>query len=188
MQDFFCAGLDITFAGMQETISIGKFVATFGVNGELILKHGLGKKTDLKGLEVLFIEEKSGSKLPHFVASARAKSEEEAFVRLEGILTKEAAQALTHKPVWIKEADFEKLVSKQAAISLLGFMVVENKKPVGVISEVIEQPHQILCTVEVEGKEAYIPLHEESLVKIDRKKREVHVSLPEGLLDIYLQS
>jgi len=38
----------------------------------------------------------------------------------------------------------------------------------------------------IEGKEALIPLHEETLVSIDRKKNEVHVTLPEGLLDVYL--
>jgi 16S rRNA processing protein RimM len=35
-------------------------------------------------------------------------------------------------------------------------------------------------------KEVYIPLHEASLLKTDRKNRKVYVELPEGLLDIYL--
>jgi 16S rRNA processing protein RimM len=173
---------------MDETVSIGKFVATFGLKGELVLKHGLGKKSDLKGLTVLFLEEKGGSKLPYFVAAARAKSEDESLIQLEEIQTKEAAQRLTYKPVWIRDADFEKFVAKNAPISLIGYTVVENRKPLGVISEVIEQPHQVLCTVEVSGKEAYIPLHEETLMGIDRKKKEVHVQLPEGLLAIYLEA
>jgi 16S rRNA processing protein RimM len=43
-----------------------------------------------------------------------------------------------------------------------------------------------LCTVFINEKEVLIPLHEESLLKIDRRKKQVHVALPEGLLDIYL--
>ncbi|MEN9598951.1 MAG: hypothetical protein RL596_1262, partial [Bacteroidota bacterium] len=34
---------------MENYIQIGKFVASFGVKGELILKHSLGKKSTLKG-------------------------------------------------------------------------------------------------------------------------------------------
>jgi 16S rRNA processing protein RimM len=30
-----------------------------------------------------------------------------------------------------------------------------------------------------------IPIHEDSLEKVDTKKRKVYVSLPDGLLDIY---
>jgi 16S rRNA processing protein RimM len=41
---------------MNHYIHIGKFVASFGVKGELILKHALGKKTALKDVEALFVE------------------------------------------------------------------------------------------------------------------------------------
>ena len=169
-----------------DTVSVGKFVATFGLQGELILKHALGRKTDLKNLSVLFIEDKSGSQLPYFVSSTKAKNHEEVFVKLEGTDSKEAAQLLTRKNVWLKKEDFEKFAAPAAAISLIDYTVVENKKVLGRITEVIEQPHQVLCTVVINGKEAFIPLHEETLLKIDRKKKEVYVDLPEGLLEIYL--
>ena len=171
---------------MIDTISVGKFVATFGLQGELILKHALGKKTALKDLSVLFIEDKSGTQLPYFVVSARAKNHEEVFIKLEGVDSKEAAQLLTKKAAWFKKEDFEKYAAPAASISLMDFTVIENGKALGNITEIIEQPHQVLCTVVIGGIEAYIPLHEETLLKIDRKNKAVHVNLPEGLLDIYL--
>jgi len=39
--------------------------------------------------------------------------------------------------------------------------------------------------IDLKGKEALIPVHEDFLLKIDKKKKQVHVELPEGLLDIY---
>jgi 16S rRNA processing protein RimM len=51
---------------------------------------------------------------------------------------------------------------------------------------VIEQPHQLLCRIDWKGKEALIPIHEESLIKIDKKKKIVVVNLPDGLLDVFL--
>lgn len=173
---------------MTDTVSIGKIVASFGLQGELVIKHALGKKTALKDLKVLFVEDKTGNQLPFFITSAKAKNHEEVFVKLEGIDSREAATALLKKTVWFKREDFEKHAAPAAAISLIDFMMKENGKEIGRIAEVIEQPHQVLCTVMVGEKEALVPLHEETLVSIDRKKKTVEVTLPEGLLDIYLNS
>jgi 16S rRNA processing protein RimM len=63
---------------------------------------------------------------------------------------------------------------------------VEENKSLGKILEVIEQPHQLLCRIDLNGKEALIPLHEETIIKLDKKKQQVIVSLPPGLLEIYL--
>ena len=46
---------------MNNYFKIGKMAATFGVQGEVILEHSLGKKTSLKGLETIFIEERKDS-------------------------------------------------------------------------------------------------------------------------------
>ena len=68
----------------------------------------------------------------------------------------------------------------------MGYDIVEGEQVLGKILEVIEQPHQILCRIEFNKKEALIPLHEETIQKIDRRKQQVIVSLPPGLLEIYL--
>jgi hypothetical protein len=42
-----------------------------------------------------------------------------------------------------------------------------------------------MVTILYKGQEAYIPLHEESLLGVDHAKKLVLVSLPDGLLDLY---
>lgn len=170
---------------MTEYFNIGKLVGTFGLKGELVLKHTLGKKTSLKGLSAIFIEEKKESFIPWFVESTKIKNEEELYLKIEGIDTKEQATKLAQKQVWLPEPDFKKYSSKSAPISFLGYEIVENGKVLGKILEVIEQPHQVLCRIDLNGKEALIPLHEETIVKIDKKKSQVIVDLPAGLLEIY---
>ncbi|AEW03257.1 16S rRNA processing protein RimM [Niastella koreensis GR20-10] len=165
--------------------SIGKIVATFGVKGEVVLQHQLGKKTSLKGLESVFIEEKKDEMLPYFLEGARIKNDDELFLKFEGINTKEAAHKLMQKRVWLPQEEFEKYVSKSAPIMLLGYHIINEGTDLGEILEIIEQPHQLLCRIDLKGKEALIPVHEDFLLKIDKKKKQVHVELPEGLLDIY---
>jgi 16S rRNA processing protein RimM len=171
---------------VAEYFIIGKFVAVHGLKGELVLKHELGKKTSLKGLQAIFVEEKKDSFLPWFVENAKAKSADEVYLKLEGVDTREAAMRLAQKKAWLQESDFKKMAAKSSPVSLLGYLIVDNGHQLGKISEVIEQPHQLLCRLEIKGKEVLVPLHEDTLRKVDHRKKEVQVELPEGLLEIYL--
>jgi len=51
---------------------------------------------------------------------------------------------------------------------------------------VIEQPHQVLCRLEINRKEVLIPINGETLEKMDKKNKTVFVNLPDGLLELYL--
>lgn len=170
---------------MSQYFKIGKLAASHGLKGELVLAHSLGKKTSLKGLEVIFIEEKKENFLPYFVQSTKIKSEEETFLKLEGIDDKESARKLTPKEVWLAEEDFKKYAASSSAISLLGYHIIHEGEDLGEVLEVIEQPHQLLCTLMLNGKEALIPIHDDNLEKMDKKTRRLYVSLPDGLLEIY---
>lgn len=171
---------------MAEYFKIGKLVAVHGLTGELLLKHELGKKTSLKGLQAIFIEEKKNSFIPWFLESAKSKNDSEVYLKIEGINTREAAIKLTQKEIWVPEVDFKKFAAKSAPASLLGYTIIDNNKPLGEILELIEQPHQLLCRLEIKGKEVLIPLHAETLKKVNHTKKEVLVELPDGLLEIYL--
>lgn len=170
---------------MTDYINIGKIVAPFGLKGELILKHGLAKKLVLKNVDAIFIEEIKGSYLPYFLIASKAKTHDETYVEVEGIITKEQAQKLVQKQVWLLDTDFRRLAGNDSPISLLGFTIFDDGTAIGVIDEVIEQPHQVLLQINYNGNEALIPLHEETIDRIDRKAKEVHLFLPDGLLEIY---
>ncbi len=170
---------------MIEYFKIGKVVATFGLRGEVLLKHFLGKKTSLRGLQAIFIEEQKDSFLPWFINAVRIKSRDEIFLQLQDVSTREAAFKLTQKEVWIPEADFKKFSAKSSPINFLNFEIVDNNKILGKVTEVIEQPHQMLCKIEINNKEVLIPLNESTIKKVDKKYRQIIVQLPAGLLEIY---
>ena len=183
---FFLLPLIDLLCSMASYFKMGKLVSAHGLKGELLLKHELGKPSELKGLETIFLEDKAGSFLPYFIQSAKKKSENEILLVLEGIDVREKALPLSNKTVWIPEDAFHKLADRSAPASLLGYMICEGKKQHGLVEEVIEQPQQLLCRIKMQGKEVLIPLNESTLVKISHPKKTIEVSLPEGLLDIYL--
>ncbi|MFS8083604.1 MAG: ribosome maturation factor RimM [Ginsengibacter sp.] len=170
---------------MDTYINIGKIVAAHGLNGELLVKHHLGKKESFSKIKIYFIEEQKDTFLPWFPMSEKSKSAEESLIQLEGIHDRAGALTLVKKQIWIKEKDFNELVSSDAPISFLGFMLINKNIEVGEVVEVIEQPHQVLCKVLYNEKEILIPVHPDFIKKIDKKKKQLILSLPEGLLELY---
>lgn len=170
---------------MSQYFKIGKFAASHGLDGTLVLVHSLGQKTALKDLETVFLQESKDNFMPYFIESSSIKNNTEVYIKLEGTDTKETARKLTPKEVWITAEDFDRFASKSSPISMLGYHLIDGKNNLGEIIEVLEQPHQILCTILYNGNEALIPVHEGNLVKMDQKNKKVYVEVPEGLLEIY---
>ncbi|MEY4629110.1 MAG: rRNA processing protein RimM [Bacteroidota bacterium] len=171
---------------MENYLSIGKISATFGVKGELVLTHHLGEDATLEGVSAIFVEESLGKFIPYFVVAVKERNEEELLLILEGFDTPEKAKKFVKKKVWLREADVKKTASASAPISLLGFSMYEKKKLLGKVMEVIEQPTQLLLSIEINEKEVLVPINETTLERIDHKNQKIFVVLPEGLLDIYL--
>jgi 16S rRNA processing protein RimM len=173
---------------MTDYVHIGKIVAPHGVSGQIILEHALGKPIHFKGIDALFVEKNEGSFIPYFIQSATAKTDTITHLQMEGIQSREATSVLMSKKVWLPQDAFQKLVDKSSPLALLGYQVQQDGQDLGIIQEVIEQPHQLMVTILYKGQEAYIPLHEESLLGVDHAKKVVLVNLPDGLLDLYTEA
>jgi 16S rRNA processing protein RimM len=166
--------------------NIGKIASVFGLKGELIVQHHLGNKIAVTKIKVIFLEQKKEELIPYFVEAARKKGEDDLYLKLEGIDSKEAASKFIRREIWMKEEEVEKHTRKNNPIGWVGYRVVDQGKDLGPILEVIEQPHQVLCRLEIDGKEVLIPINEQTLEKIEHKTRTLLLNLPDGLLEVYL--
>ena len=90
--------------------------------------------------------------------------------------SKEKAKLLNRKEIWITESDFNLMSEKNTAINLLNYTILQNKKVLGTIVEIIEQPNQILAKIFMDEKEVYIPIHEETLVNIHHQEKQISLS------------
>jgi 16S rRNA processing protein RimM len=166
--------------------NIGKIVSGFGLKGEMIILHHLGKKITISKIKVIFLEQKKDELLPYFVEQIRNKGQEELVVKLEGIDSREAAAKYIRREVWLREAEVSVHIQKNNPIGWVGYQIFDQGRDLGPILEVIEQPHQVLCRLEMATKEVLIPINEKTLDKVDHKNRSVLVTLPDGLLEVYL--
>ncbi len=166
--------------------NIGKIVSSFGLKGEMILQHHLGKKISPEKIKVIFLEQKKDDLLRFFLDHARIKSDHELFVKLEGIDSKEAASKFLRHEVWMKQEDLNLHALKNNPIAWVGYHLLDEGRDLGEVLEVIEQPHQVLCRLEIQTREVLIPVNEETFKKIDYPGKRLLLNLPEGLLEVYL--
>jgi len=62
-----------------------------------------------------------------------------------------------------------------------------KKDLIGIITEVLEYPHQAVLSINFRNKEILIPITDEIIVNVDRDKKHLYTNTPEGLIDLYLE-
>jgi 16S rRNA processing protein RimM len=165
-------------------IRVGKLVATHGLGGDLILTHITGKKGWLKPGDALFVSLRKDSYIPHFVARIKSATEEEVILHFEDTDAVEVARKLVGKEVFVEEDVLAK-GGKDSPLLWIGFEAIdESAGSLGPIEDIYQTAQQWLATVRINGKEALLPLIEQTLKKVDIKKKQVFLSIPDGLLDV----
>lgn len=168
-----------------QQIQLGKIAAAHGLQGHLLWVHDQVQKQALGYIKVFFIEMSLGNTVPFFIELIENKDNTSSYVKTEEVNNRDAALKLVGKKVWLQEADFQQIIPKHSPARWVGFEVFDANQCIGTVLYITEMPHQVLLAVDWQGKEVLLPVHEASLQKIDVKKKQIYLKLPEGLLDIY---
>jgi 16S rRNA processing protein RimM len=71
---------------------------------------------------------------------------------------------------------------------VVGYTVEDvNFGKVGIIKSINDTSSQALFEIDREGIEILIPMNDDFIKKVDKKKKLIIVETPEGLIDLYLQ-
>lgn len=173
---------------LMNFVQIGYTQKTHGVEGELRIHVEEEYIEDFLNAGALFIEV-GGQKVPYFIEYIRGAGDD--ICKLEEIATREEAQKVASKPIFLREEDlipendrpntpyapeYEFLEGFDAADEALGAL--------GAIIRVDEYPHQEMAVVQYNGREVLIPLHKSFILSIDKENKKVVFQLPEGLTNL----
>lgn len=124
--------------------------------------------------------------VPFFTTSYNEDSQPP-IVRFEDINTLEAAKKLTGIEILAsqKRVDGETPVS---IADLIGYLVISLPSfPLGRIVSTMDAGLQELLVMEYRNKEILIPFQPGLIADIDHEEKKIFFSLPEGLLELYLE-
>ena len=140
---------------------------------------------DLFEVEAIFLEIK-GQKVPYFIEELQ----EAMILKLEGIETRNAAEELAHKGLYLRRDDInlpdEVIESGGMRFKHLeGFIIFDEEAgEVAKIEEVAEFPQQEMAYITYNNKTLLIPMNPKLILRIDKEAKKVFMDLPEGLLDL----
>jgi len=168
----------------KDVFSIGKLHKPHGISGEV--SFGFTSDVFDRTESPYWVLEMDGILVPFFVESYRFKSSETALVKLEGIDSEIQVRELFGKEVFYPAKFADKEEPKEDTWNFyIGFAVFDEQVGyIGEITEVDDSTLNVLFTLRKDDHEILMPVAEEFFTEIDIENREMHVSLPEGLLEL----
>jgi len=132
----------------------------------------------LKGFLFFLFNDKP---VPFFIEECIEIAETFALIRLEDINTKEEATELSGYRVFLEKTKWYKSLNPvESPMMLIGFSLVDsNKKMAGKIIGIEHSPAHYLLVLE---NHTLIPLHNDLIIEIDLKSKEIMMKIPEGLI------
>lgn len=171
---------------IEDCFYIGYITKTKGLKGEVQLFFEYDSPEDLN-FKTLFIEI-SGKLVPFFTSTYKIHTNQTGNFYFDDLDTIEKAQAIVRKKVYLPNTEKpEKDPDDFSYFDLKGFIVHDELLgELGEIIEVHEYPQQYIAVVPYRFREVMFPLNDEFIKSIDEENGILTVSLPEGLLDVYL--
>jgi 16S rRNA processing protein RimM len=172
----------------KDSFNIGYITKTRGLKGEVQLFFLYENPEELE-LDVVFLEIYD-KLVPFFVSSYQLLSNNTGYFFFEDIDHIDKAIEIVKKNVFLPNTKKPDRDPDEFLITdLKGFTVHEKAYgELGEILEVNEFPQQFIATVSYQSKEIMFPLNDNFIIEIDKEAKVLRVDLPEGLLDIYLES
>lgn len=165
-------------------IRIGYINKTHGVKGEVQAHFSIAPK-DITDIKTIFVELTNNQLVPYFVQSINI-NKQKAIIKLEDIDSVEVAKNILSFNVYIEDAliDDEEYFAIE---ELIGYQVIDkNHGALGPIDDFYQMPGNDVIAMTYQSQEVLIPFAPTIVLKTDRKKRILHVDLPDGLLELYL--
>ncbi len=166
---------------------LGKILKPFGSKGHVLVLLDVDDPGKYETLESLFVEI-SGDRIPFFIESFELKEDRKALVKFEDVTSPEEAEPLTGKELYLPMPVLEPLKGRQFYYhEIEGFRVIDEVHgELGILDSIMEMPLNSLLRILKGNKEILVPLQDEILKKIDRRKKILHIRAPEGLIELYL--
>ena len=171
----------------EDCFYLGRVAKTHGLKGEVTIKLEADDPSAYLEMKHFFLE--INKVLTPFFVEKITPNGDKFFVAVQDVKTIEQAQNLVGKPVYLPLEMLPKLSGKQFYFhEIVGFTVVDTEKgELGPISEVLEYPTQAILQILKGKKEILIPILDQVIQNVDREKKTLTITAPEGLIDMYLQ-
>jgi 16S rRNA processing protein RimM len=173
----------------SELYFLGKITKLHGYKGELTAWLDTTNLLDYSSLQHLFLFQKDRI-TPFVIEDIGKKTNNTLKLKLEGIDDENSAKPWIKAEIYIHpDQSSENDLMRDDVRSWIGFQVhTEDHHPLGVLADIQESPVNPQLEIDVNGVMIFVPMQPHFIEFIDTEHREIHLNLPPGLLELYLES
>ncbi len=167
---------------------LGYVAKTHGLHGEIGVVLDVDDASLYEDLDSVLIEIKN-QLVPHFVESITANNDK-FIVALEGVDSLDKAKNLVGTTLYLPLSRLPKLKKGQFYFhEIIGYTVEDSQEGrLGIVRDVFSETSQPIIAMDYQGVEVLIPLSDEIVHEPNHETKTLPVSLPEGLLAVYMQT
>ena len=173
---------------IDDCFQLGYIVKTHGTKGQVVAFFDVDYPEDYEELESVFLEQK-GRLIPFFIALMEPVQKGRFIIKFEDINTIEQAETLRNTAIYLPLDELPELEEDQFYFhEVIGYQVIDqNHGPLGTVKDFYDMPQQQLMALEYLDQEILVPVMDEIVLRADHEAKQLHVKLPEGLLEVYTQ-
>jgi 16S rRNA processing protein RimM len=168
---------------LSSSYKVGYVLKPHGLKGEVTISLD-AEAPDMAELESVFLE-KDNRLIPYFIESISIR-DTKAFVKFEDIDSMNDAQEICKRALYLPKSSRPKSGRGEFYDDEVVDFEVEDDTAgyLGRVTSVVDAGTNKLLVVVDEKKEVLIPVNGPFIISINKSKKKVSVSLPEGFLDI----
>ncbi|WP_073321202.1 ribosome maturation factor RimM [Aquimarina spongiae] len=172
----------------EDCFYLGKIVSKFSFKGEVLIKLDTDEPESYVKMESVFVNY-NNNLVPFFIEKSKLHKSDLLRVKFEDVDSEEDADDLMKAEIYLPLSLLPKLEGNQFYYhEVIGFTIIDTSfGEVGVIKAINDSTAQALFEIDRKGTEILIPMNDEFIDSVDRDTKTVHVTTPEGLIDLYLQ-
>jgi len=172
---------------LKDCFYLGKITKKYSFKGELIISLDTDEPEIYKNLKSVFINI-NGRLIPYFIEKSKSQKKATLRVKFEDINSEEEALSIINKEVYLPLENLPELKGKKFYYhEIIGYNVVDtNHGNIGLIIKVEDKTSQSIFIIKNNGKEILIPVNDNIIQMINRKNKTIHITAPNGLIDLYL--
>ena len=161
----------------EDCFFLGTIVKKYSFRGELLIKLDTDSPKSYLNLDTVLIDESIGL-VPYFITQTKLHKSRLLRVKFEGVETETEADQLIKKKVFLPLDQLPKLKGSRFYYhEIKGFIAIDQfEKEIGILKSVNDSGPQALFMIDNKGTEILIPIHDNFIIKLDRKEKRIHLN------------
>ena len=170
----------------EDCYFLGKLTRRHGLQGNVFLKLDTDQPEMYNKLDAIFVDI-NGLLVPFFVAKQSWSKGETLIVSFKNS-SESLVDQVVGKDVYLPLSGLPELTGNKFYYhEVVGFEIREDDgKTCGIIQTINDQTGQHYFVLDLAGKQIVIPIIRDWILELNREEKFLRMSLPEGLMDVFL--